>query len=46
MTSAITQDQPPQPPKGTAPDDEPQQAGVREEEYLYRDESRLRAAPS
>ncbi|WP_329472543.1 NUDIX domain-containing protein [Streptomyces sp. NBC_01723] len=38
MTSAITQDQPPQPPKGTAPDVEQQDAGVREEEYLYRDE--------
>lgn len=43
MTSAITQDQPPQPPKGAAPDDEAQEAGVREEEYLYRDESRLQA---
>ncbi|MEU0457927.1 ABC transporter, partial [Streptomyces sp. NPDC006129] len=43
MTSAITQDQPPQPPKGAAPDDEPQEAGVREEEYLYRDASRLQA---
>ncbi|MFJ8980146.1 ATP-binding cassette domain-containing protein [Streptomyces sp. NPDC102282] len=43
MTSAITQDQPPQPPKGNAPDDEPQEASVREEEYLYRDESRLQA---
>lgn len=28
MTLAITQDQPPQPPKKTAPDDEPQEAGV------------------
>ncbi|WP_329331203.1 hypothetical protein OG866_00210 [Streptomyces sp. NBC_00663] len=44
MTSAITQDQPPQPPKGTAPDDEPQEAGVREEEYLFRDKSRLQAS--
>ncbi|WP_124265515.1 ATP-binding cassette domain-containing protein, partial [Streptomyces sp. ADI98-10] len=43
MTSAITQDQPPQPPKGTAPDDKPQEASVREEEYLYRDESQLQA---
>ncbi|MGW7725030.1 ATP-binding cassette domain-containing protein [Streptomyces canus] len=43
MTSAITQDQPPQPSKGTAPDQEPQEASVREEEYLYRDESRLQA---
>ncbi|WMD05641.1 ABC transporter ATP-binding protein [Streptomyces sp. FXY-T5] len=43
MTSAITQDQPPQPPKGTTPDDEAQEASVREEEYLYRDESRLQA---
>ncbi|QJS99841.1 ABC transporter ATP-binding protein [Streptomyces asoensis] len=43
MTSAITQDQPPQPPKGTSQGDEPQEAGVREEEYLYRDESRLQA---
>ncbi|MEU3159056.1 hypothetical protein ABZ753_16460 [Streptomyces griseoincarnatus] len=43
MISAITQDQPSQPPKGTTPDDEPQEAGVREEGYLYRDESRLQA---
>ncbi|MFI2415697.1 ATP-binding cassette domain-containing protein [Streptomyces sp. NPDC018947] len=43
MTSAVTQDQPPQPPKGTVPDDEQPQASVREEEYLYRDESRLQA---
>ncbi|WP_247692976.1 NUDIX domain-containing protein [Streptomyces sp. RM99] len=43
MTSAVTQDPPPQPPEGTAPDGEQQDAGVRAEEYLYRDESRLRA---
>jgi ATP-binding cassette subfamily B protein len=43
MTSAITQDQPPQPPKGAAPDEGPEAAGVRGEEYLYRDESRLQA---
>ncbi len=43
MPSTITQDQPPQPPKGTVPEDEPGAAGVREEEYLSRDESRLRA---
>ncbi len=43
MTSAVTQDPPPQPPEGTAPDAEQQDAGVRAEEYLYRDESRLRA---
>ncbi|OSC69946.1 hypothetical protein B5181_11305 [Streptomyces sp. 4F] len=34
MTSTITQDQPLQPPKGTTPDDAPQQAGVREEELM------------
>ncbi|MEU6639775.1 NUDIX domain-containing protein [Streptomyces rochei] len=43
MTSAVTQDPPPQPPEGTAPEGEQQDAGVRAEEYLYRDESRLRA---
>ncbi len=43
MTSAITQDQPAQPPKGTSRDDEPEEAGVRDEEYLYRDASRLQA---
>ncbi|WP_438948883.1 hypothetical protein [Streptomyces mutabilis] len=43
MTSAITQDQPPQPPKGAAPDEGPEAAGVRGEEYLYRDESRRQA---
>ncbi|WDT90842.1 ABC transporter ATP-binding protein [Streptomyces sp. SCSIO-PteL053] len=43
MTSAITQEQPPQRPRGGSPDDAPEEAGVREEEYLYRDESRLRA---
>jgi ATP-binding cassette subfamily B protein len=43
MTSAITQDQPPQPPRGMSQDDEPQEAGVREEEYLFRDTSRLQA---
>lgn len=43
MTSAVTQDQPPQPRKATVPDDDPQQASVRREEYLYRDESRLQA---
>ncbi|MGW8744106.1 hypothetical protein [Streptomyces sp. NPDC055794] len=43
MTSAITQDQPPQPDKETAPDDDAREAGVREEEYLYRDASRLQA---
>ncbi|MET7766768.1 NUDIX hydrolase [Streptomyces sp. NPDC005393] len=36
MTSAITQDQPAQPPKGTSQYDEPQEASVREEEYLDR----------
>jgi D-alanyl-D-alanine dipeptidase len=39
MTSATTEDQPPQPPKGAAPDGEPQEAGVREEEYRYRNAS-------
>ncbi|GGQ14019.1 hypothetical protein GCM10010233_33730 [Streptomyces pseudogriseolus] len=43
MTSAIAQDQPSEPPDATAPDDPPQEAGVREEEYLYRDPSRLQA---
>ncbi|SEP98045.1 ATP-binding cassette, subfamily B [Streptomyces sp. yr375] len=43
MTSAITQEQPPQPPNGTARDDGSEGAGVREEEFLYRDESRLQA---
>ncbi|MDQ0384060.1 hypothetical protein J2S54_000880 [Streptomyces sp. DSM 42143] len=43
MTSAFTQDQPPQPPEGAAPDEGPEAAGVREEEYLYRDESGLQA---
>ncbi|MFE9301169.1 hypothetical protein [Streptomyces sp. NPDC006856] len=43
MTSAITQDQPPRPPERTTPDNEAQESGVRAEEYLYRDESRLQA---
>ncbi|MEU4174839.1 ABC transporter ATP-binding protein [Streptomyces sp. NPDC026589] len=40
MTSAIT---PEQQPNGASQNDEPDEAGVREEEYLYRDESRLQA---
>lgn len=43
MTSAVTQGQPPQPPNGAVPDDEAQEAGVREEEYRYRDRSQLQA---
>ncbi|MFF5157873.1 hypothetical protein ACFY3N_16730 [Streptomyces sp. NPDC000348] len=43
MTSAVTQEQPPRPPNGTPRDDEPGEAGVREEEFLHRDGSRLRA---
>ncbi|MFE9921483.1 hypothetical protein ACFYQA_07850 [Streptomyces sp. NPDC005774] len=41
MTSAITQEQPLQPSNGTSQDDEPEEASVREEEFLHRDESRL-----
>ncbi|MEU3581241.1 hypothetical protein AB0H24_33230 [Streptomyces globisporus] len=33
MTSAITQEQPPRRPRGGAPDDAPEEAGAREEEY-------------
>ncbi|MEU5560288.1 hypothetical protein AB0H47_29895 [Streptomyces globisporus] len=33
MTSAITQEQPPRRPRGGAPDDAPEEAGVREEEF-------------
>ncbi|MEV6401468.1 ABC transporter ATP-binding protein [Streptomyces galilaeus] len=43
MTSAITQEQPPQPPNGTSQDDGSEEASVREEEFLYRDASRLQA---
>jgi ATP-binding cassette subfamily B protein len=43
MTSAITQEQPPQPPNGQTPDVQEEAAGVRSEEYLFRDESKLRA---
>ncbi|MEV8414009.1 ABC transporter ATP-binding protein [Streptomyces niveus] len=43
MTSAITQEQPPQPPNSESDKDGSEEASVREEEYLYRDESRLRA---
>ncbi|WP_406149524.1 ATP-binding cassette domain-containing protein [Streptomyces anulatus] len=43
MTSAITPEQPPKQPNGTSQNEEPDEAGVREEEFLYRDESRLQA---
>ncbi|MET9552310.1 ABC transporter ATP-binding protein [Streptomyces sp. NPDC006645] len=43
MTSAVTQEQPPQPPNGTSHNDGSEEADVREEEFLYRDESRLQA---
>ncbi|WP_329075041.1 ABC transporter ATP-binding protein [Streptomyces niveus] len=43
MTSAITQEQPPQPPNNESNNDGSEEASVREEEYLYRDESRLQA---
>ncbi|MET9126474.1 ABC transporter ATP-binding protein [Streptomyces sp. NPDC004528] len=43
MTSAITPQQPPQPSNNTTPDDGSEGAGVREEEFLYRDPSRLQA---
>ncbi|MFH9134109.1 ATP-binding cassette domain-containing protein [Streptomyces sp. NPDC017524] len=43
MTSAITPEQPPQQPNGTSQNDEPEKVGVRDEEFLYRDESRLQA---
>ncbi|WP_329149091.1 ABC transporter ATP-binding protein/permease [Streptomyces niveus] len=43
MTSAITQEQPPQPPNNESNNDGSEEASVREEEFLYRDESRLQA---
>ncbi len=44
MTSSVTQEQPPGRPAGAPQGVPPEEAGVREEEYLYRDESRLQAS--
>ncbi|MGW4971323.1 ABC transporter ATP-binding protein [Streptomyces sp. N1] len=43
MTSSVTQEQPPGRPAGAPQDAVPEEAGVREEEFLYRDASRLQA---
>lgn len=43
MTSAIPLEQPPEPPNGTSQTDEHADVSVREEEFLYRDASRLQA---